>query len=357
MASQYDIGQASTTTSTVEDFSVANVALDSANDMGETTYDFPNATKYFGYYKSIPELKSAIDNLAVWTVGKGMVCDSITKVTIDHIKWWGEDSFQSILENLIVVKKIVGDAFAEIIRDEDTGQLINLKPISPERMRIVVGSNGLIKRYEVKEGSSWKKLKQEQILHLCNDRIGDEIHGTSVIEACQWVIDARNEALRDERMIKHRELAMGILYVDTDDTTKLNTIKAQYADAVKNGEVLVLPKDAAMLEDSKVSPKDRLEWISYLEGFFYQIVKVPRAIANSSDYSEASSKVGYLTFEPIYTREQTLLEQDIWSKLYLRVKFNRPPSLHGVVSEDEQKNVGQTGFQANEMMTTAGRVE
>lgn len=357
MASQYDIGQASTTTSTVEDFSVNPVALETSTT-DETFYDFPNATKYFGYYKNIPELKSAIDNLAVWTVGKGFIAETPKqKAILEDIRGWGEDTIQSILENLIVVKKIVGDSFAEIIRDDETGQLINLKPISPERMRIVVGKNGLIKRYEHKTLDGWKKLKQEQVLHLCNDRIGDEIHGTSVIEACQWVIDARNEALRDERMIKHRELAMGILYVDTDDRTKLDAIKAQYAEAVKNGEVLVLPKDAAMLEDSKVSPKDRLEWISYLEGFFYQIVKVPRAIANSSDYSEASSKVGYLTFEPIYTREQTLLEADVWNKLGLRIKFNRPPSLHGVVSEDEQKNVGQTGFQANEMMATAGRVE
>jgi hypothetical protein len=339
---QYDANQATTTSSTVEDFSVSPVALDASNDYGDTTYDFPNATKYLGYYKKIPELKKAVDNLAIWTVGKGLECDSITQTTIDHVRGWGEDSFQSILENLIVVKKIVGDSFAEII--EEKGILINLKPISPERMRIVVGKNGLIKYYETKTASGWKKLAQDKVLHLCNDRVADEIHGTSVIEACQWVIDARNEALADERKIKHRELAMGVLYVDTDDQTKISRIKDQYADAVKNGEVLVLPKD-------------RLAWIAYLENFFYQAVGIPRVIASSQEYTEAASKVGYMTFEPVYTREQTLLEQDIWNKLYLKVKFNRPPSLSGVVQESEAKNTGQMGFQPNEVTATAGRVE
>lgn len=358
MANQYDVSQVSTTTSTVADFSVNNVALESVNDAGETTYDFPNATKYFGYYKNIPELKKAVDNLAIWTVGKGFIAETPKqKAILENITGWGEDTIQSILENMIVVKKIIGDSFAEVIRDDESGNIINLKVISPERMRIVVGKNGIIKRYEHKTATGWKELKKENVLHLCNDRIGDEIHGTSVIEACQWVIDARNEALRDERMIKHRELAMGILYVDTDDTTKINNIKSQYADAVKNGEVLVLPKDAAKLEDSNVSPKDRLAWIAYLENFFYQAVGIPRVIASSQEYTEAASKVGYMTFEPVYTREQTLLEADMWNKLGLRVKFNRPPSLHGVVAEDEAKNTGQTGFQASEMTATAGRVE
>jgi len=107
----------------------------------------------------------------------------------------------------LVTKKIVGDAFAEII--EKNNILINLKPISPERVRVVVENSGMIKRYDIWNGSKWKEMDKSKILHLCNDRIGDEIHGNSVIDACKWIIDARNEALKDERLIRHRELAMG----------------------------------------------------------------------------------------------------------------------------------------------------
>lgn len=347
--------------SVVKDYSVDLQTLDSPQDQEETYYDFPNASKHLGYYKTIPELKRAIDSLAVWTAGKGVFTDTSTEVLLEYWTGWGEDTYQSIFENLLVQKKIFGDAFAEIIRDEDTGVIINIKPLNPADMRIVVDRKGIIVRYEqrsrYKNGVA-KELKPNEVLHLCNDRIGNEIHGVSVIEACQWVIDARNEALNDERKIKHRELALGVLYVDSDKASKIAEVTSAYATAVKNGEVLVLPKGTSELKDTGVSPhQDRLAWIQYLEGFFYQIVGVPRVIASSQEYSEASSKVGYLTFEPIYTREQSLLEADLWNQLQIRIVFNRPPSLGGFLQNSEAKNTGQTGFQPNEMSVSAGRTE
>ena len=336
---------------TISEFSVSNVNLDAANQK-ETEWTFSKATERFGYYKTIPEFKSTINTLATWAVGKGWETeDPITKVELEHISGWGEDTFQSIMWNLIVTKKVVGDAFAEIIKKN--GRLINLKPISPERMKVVVGKNGRIKRYETyTTDGSWKKKKKEDILHICNDRIGDEIHGNSVVEALKWVIDARNEALVDERMIKHRELALGVLYIDGDDTTKRNEIMRQYEKAVKNGEVLVLPKDIAELKDANVSPKERIEWIRYLENFFYQSSGVPKILTTSEGATEVGGKMGYLTFEPVYVMEQTLLEADLWNQVAIKVKFNRPPSLGGTVQEEEQANTGQTNIQPNDMAAT-----
>lgn len=353
-----DVSQATTTdlTNDVSDYSVDAYSLDYVQGEEETYWEFSDATTNFGYYHDIPELKRAIDSLAIWTVGKGFETDTTTKTTLSFINGWGEDTITSILQNMIIVKKVVGDSFAEIVKVKD--MLVNLKPISPERVRLVINPEGRIKRYDIKlKNGKYKPMKTEDILHLCNERIGDEIHGSSVIDACKWVIDARNEAMVDERKIKHRELALGVLYVDSDDTNKLNDIIKQYGNAVKNGEVLVLPKDVAELKDSGVKPQDRLAWIQYLEGFFYQAVGIPRVIATSQEYTEASSKVGYLTFEPIYTNEQTILEQDLWSQLAIKVKFNRPPSLSGMMSEDEAKNTGQTGFQPNETQATMTRTE
>jgi len=144
--------------------------------------------------------------------------------------------------------------------------------------------------------------------------------------------------------------------VDSDDTTKLSTLNAQYAAAVKNGEVLIVPKGIGFM-DAPTNYIDTIDWIRYLEGFFYQAVGVPRAIANTESFTEASSKVGYLTFEPVYVEEQTLLEQDLWNQLGIKVTFNRPPSLSGVMQSDESKNTGQMGFQQNEMTAQVGRNE
>jgi len=350
---ELNANQATTTdmTNKVDDFEVSSLQPDGESpSVDETFYDYNFSDTYFGYYKEIPELKKAIDALATWTVGKGFETDLRTKNLLQVVVGWGEDSIQSILWNLQVMKKVLGDSFAEIIRN-DSGDMINLKPLYAGDMRVVVDKRGIIKRYEQRtkgKVDQHKKFKPEDILHLVNDRVANEIHGTSVVEAVKWVIDARNEALRDEKMIKHRELALGVLYVDTDNQAKRDKIMRQYEQAVKKGEVLVLPKDTAELKGTDVKPQDRLAWIQYLENFFYQAVGVPRVIATSENFTEAASKVGYLTFEPIYVREQTDLEADIWNKLGLKITFNRPPSLAGVQQESEEKNTGQLGFQDNE---------
>lgn len=356
---EYNLSAASTTNlrTAVQDYSVDQQSLDGNYEQQETYYDYPQSPLRLGYYKTIPELKKAIDALATWTVGKGFETDNLTQSTLTFIRGWGEDTFQSICWNLVVQKKIFGDAFAEIIRD-DGGQLLNIKPLYAGDMRVVVGKDGTIIRYEQRTNTKSSKPKVFQpydILHLVNDRIGNEIHGVSVIDACKWVIDARNEAMTDHRKILHRQLAMGVLYLDTDNTTKRDSLMSTYESAVKNGEVLVLPKDTAELKDPNISLENPLEWIRYLENFFYQAVGVPPAIANPQGFTEASSKVGYMTFEPVYTREQTELESDLKAQVGIIVKFNRPPELTGLLQASEKKNTGQVGFQPSEINASVGR--
>jgi hypothetical protein len=334
---QLDVSKAAVTdTSGLADYSVSSQVLDSPQDQKETYWDFPNAPENLGYYKTIPELKKAIDALAIWTAGKGVTADTRTTVILENFIGWGEDTFQSIMENMIVQKKVFGDGFCEIIKEEDI--LINLKPLYAGDMRVIVNKQGMIEGYEHRVGKNApRKLSPQQIFHVCNDRIANEIHGTSVIEACKWVIDARNEALTDHRIVIHRNrVPVRIIEVDTDNTRKKGTVE---------------------IKDNTVNIQDPIAWITYLENFFYQAVGIPRVIATSENYTEAASKVGYLTFEPIYTREQTLLEADAYSQLALRFKFNRPPSLMGVMQESEAKNTGQLGIQPNEVQAGPTRSE
>ena len=356
-----DLRETTTTgmTNVVTDYKVTQKVVDEPSKSDETYYENPNWSKYLGYYKQIPEFKEAIRALARWSVGRGFNTDTGTKVILDHITGAGEDTFQSIITNHLIVKKVNGDAYAEIIRGDDKNEtLINLKPLNPAHMRTVFNKKGLITAYEEFDPSSKqtkRRFKPEEIFHSMNDRIANEIHGTSVLEACQWVIDARNEAMVDKRRVHHRS-TIRVMEVDSDDTTKLGTLKAQYAEAIKSGEVLIVPKGIGFM-DAPLNYIDTIDWIRYLEGFFYQAVGVPRAIANTESFTEASSKVGYLTFEPVYVEEQTLLEQDLWNQLGIKVTFNRPPSLSGVLQSDEAKNTGQMSFQPNEMTVQAGRNE
>lgn len=356
-----DIRQVSTSSlnSASLDFSVKSKQLDSPSDTKENYWYNQNWSKYLGYYKTIPELKKAIDGLSMWTVGKGWNADDRTTIILNLITGWGEDSFQSILTNMLNVKKINGDAYAEIIRVD--GILANLKPISPANIRIVVDNNGIIIGYDLMNSSKtpYKRLKPSDVFHLSNDRLGDEIHGVSVVEACEQVILMRNEAMNDWRKVLHRNInPLKIFEVDTDDPTKINTLKSNYTTLVKDYEAMFIPMGNMKLTIPTVPLQDPTNWIQYLENFFYQAVGIPKIILGGSEqFTEATSKVGYLTFEQVYMTEQKELENDIRNKLFLDVKFIRPVSIKDEMLSSEAKNTGQVGFQPNEMTPTVRRNE
>lgn len=335
----------------------------------ESYWDYPLAGTHHKYYKTIAQFKKSIDTLALWTVGLGAeVFSNIDKEILEHITGWGEDNIISIFWNMIVQKKVFGCAFAEIVTFEDKplfegGKLLNIKPLYTGHMRVVVNGKGIIIRYEhrvITNGkvSVFRTFEPHQIFHISNDRIANEIHGTSAFEACEWIITAKQEAMEDHRKILHRDLAMGVLEIDTDDPATITTFTNKYGDAVKNGEVLVLPKGTAELKDApQRSHQDRLAWIEYLDNHMYTALGVPKAIADASNFTEAASKVGFMTFQPVYTMEQTLLEADVWNQLGIKIKFNRPPSLTGLMQESELKNTGQTGFQPNDVQLSATKNE
>lgn len=341
---------------TVPDFIVSAIALDAASpNQDETFWYFTNATKYYGYYLTIPEIFSAANSMADWSVGLGYKTkDVYTKVDLDHVRGMGKDTFASIIWNHIIVKLIVGDAFMEIKRDEKTKVLINMIPISPERVRICFGKTGMIKRYDVWNGSEWRPVQKENMLHSSNKRIGDQLHGTSQIEAAKFIIDARNEALSDERIIKHRDKALGIAYYQTDKAGKIAYANSQIENAVKNGEMVGLPEGTVKIEAyPSRSSEDRTGWIQYLENFFYQIFGVPRSIVSSDGTSEVGGKMGHVTFQVPAAKQAMDMEGDLLSQCLIDVTYNRPPSLGGLV--DDSKNTGDINIQPNDTAVTMNR--
>lgn len=348
-----DLGKATTTdfTNNVADFIVDAIALDIASpDQDEFFHYFDKAAKNFGYYLTIPEIFSAANALATWAVSRGWTTKNIIlKEELRHVKGMGKDSFTQIMWNHEIVKLVVGDAFIEIKRLKNN-KLANMIPISPERVRIAFGKDAQIKRYDVWNNSKWVPIKKENMLHSSNKRIGDQVHGQSQVEPAKFIIDARNEALADERVIKHRDKALGIVYYTTNNAGKISFANAAIEKAVNKGEMLGLPKDTATIEPyPSRSSEDRTAWIQYLENFFYQVFGVPRSIATSDGTSEVGGKMGHVIFEPIYTKEQIDLEDDLFNQQKIEITFNRPPSLGGLVQENEAKNTGQTNIQPNDV--------
>ena len=345
----------------IKDFAMTPQVLDSPSDQKENYYYDSDFSEFLGYYRTT-QLKAPIDTLAIWTIGRGYsVKRKEDEKVLENLTGWGTDDFIDILYNHFVLTKVskIG-GMCQIIRNKK-GTLINLIPLNPLTMRTVTNSKGKIIRYDKLTSSGGvgkveKSFKPEEIFHRVNDRLGDEIHGTSVVENVKWIIDAKQEAMKDWRRISHRS-TVRILYIEEDDKTRLRQLKSDYAETIKKGDLLILPvkKGDAEFADLSLPPIQQfMEWIRYLENLFYQAVRVPKIIATSEGFTEAGGKMGYMTFEPIYTYEQTKLEADIWNQLGIKLTFNKPPSLSNAMNDTEQKNAGQTGIQENDVTAGVG---
>lgn len=356
--------QSSDMTNNVTNFSVDPKNTDGLKNQDETWWLNPYWTQWYGYYRQIPELKKAIDMKAIWTVGKGYVADPRVTSILDGITGNGRDTFNSILKNMVIICQINGDSFAEIIRDPDTGELVNLKCLDPGSIRIVYDKKGIIKRYDqINKIPGGNKIVQEftptEIFHLSRDRVADEIHGISVVEACEKVILMRNESMDDMKKLMHRHVKpILIFHVDSDDENQIRAYATKMDSIVNLGENLYVPKDTVKPEVLAVPSNatlNPLPWLSELSSFFFQAVGIPRIIlGGSQEFTESTAKIAYLAFEQSVEDDQMFLESQLWQQLGLRIELEFPASLRNELLNDEAKDgeQGQINFQPNE--TTAG---
>lgn len=341
---------------------------DGATGVKEYKWINTNWSQYFGYYKEIPEVKTAIDMRAIWTIGKGYKADIRTSVILDRMKGWGEDTFNSILKNMVTTKRIGGDAFAEIIREPKTDLLLNIKPLDPSTIQIIVGKNGMLKRYEqvskLPTAKVIRTFQPNEIFHLMNKRVADEIHGVSDIEAIEKIIQASNESFVDMKKLMHRYVKPMMKFIlDTDDTAKINALVTKFDEAVTKGENLFIPKGAVEQELISVPSNatlNPLPWRNHLKDYFFQVVGIPQIILGSSgEFTESTAKIAYLAFQQSVEDEQKEIEEQVYRQLYLKIELNFPATMRNEMismQEDELKDRGQgIGFQPSDMEAGVGR--
>ena len=311
----------------IVDYSVASEVTDGADGQVEFRWQMTEWSEWLGYYKTIPELQTAIDAKATWTMGAGFEADEMTELLLSNITGNGKDSFNGIISNMIRTYTIGGDTFAEIIRDGD-GLFVNLKPLDPSSIVIVQDRNGRILRYEqvTRTKTPNKKFKPEEIFHLSRKRIADEIHGISVIPSVKWIILARNESMTDWRTMLHRNVfPLWIIHLDTDDTEEISAYKAKYDKARATGENMYVPKGVVVPEliataaNASLNP---ITWINQLNDYFFQAVNVPQIIiGNAKEFTDASAKIVYLAFEQSVKGEQLYIEEQVLGQLHIEIKL------------------------------------
>ena len=349
-----DIDSAIASTNQQEDYSVTPETTDAAGEAKEIFWQSEDWSKNLGYYKTIPELKTAIDTKANWTIGAGFETDAATELLLSEIEGNGKDSFNSILKNQIKVSMIDGDSYAEIIRDKEK-ILVNVKPLAPDSIRSVWGKDGRIIRYEqITKGKVPNTIFQpNEIFHLSRERMADEIHGISVVPAVEWIILARNEAMADFKTVLHRYVApQWIFHLDTDDETQIATFKTKYDNARKDGENMYIPKGTVEPEVVAVSPNatlNPLNWINQLNDYFFQAVNVPQIIiGNAKEFTDASGKIVYLAFEQSVKTAQLYIEEQVLAQLNLEIHLTFPASLQTDAVSDTPTETDQVEEETQE---------
>jgi hypothetical protein len=358
--SNSDIGTSSTTT---EDFSISALNTDGATGQKETTWQNTKWSTQWGYFNQIADLKSAIVSKAIWNVGKGYIADPTTTSILDHIKGWGKDTFDDILFNMEITRRIGGDAYAEIIRDKDTQTIINLKPLDPSTIKIVVDDKGIIKRYEqvskTPQGQAQSvKFLVEDIFHLSNNRLADQIHGISDIDVMEETLLAEGESFDDMKKIMHRQAKPLIMFkLGTDDPVKISAFIAKMDKATKQGDNIYIPDDANSVsyEVVQVTPSPLvLNWRDDIRNKFYRTIGLPQLIpSGASQTTESGGKIGYLSFEQVVEKDQRFLEAQIWQQLNLKINLIPPSSLASELQTDNDKD--PNNFQESDMVAGRGK--
>lgn len=309
--------------------------------------------EWHGLYRQIPELQAYIDTYCRYLIGKKIISThKPTLEAIKKIKGNGKDTCRKILLNIKKVSKICGNGFGEIIRDNQ-GRLINLKPLDPETIRINSDESLMIKNYEQvgwKDGklvAIRKPWNPEDIFHIANKRIADEITGIAEAEALFKIIKWRHQVMNSYSVIIHRYLKPTYFYeVNTDDETEMADIKTKIDNAVKNYENLIVPK-GTFDETSKTiignqGLLDPMPWMNFLRRFFQTISGVPDIVQGEARESAVSAaNLNYISYKERIMQEQIEFEEEIESQLGLILKFEEPRE----IEEEKLRIIEELGIE------------
>lgn len=358
----------------VTNYSVDSAQTDGATGNGETVYLNTEWTTLLGNYKNIPELKSTIDTKAKWIVGKGVQAQGEDKIIIEGFRGFGKDTINTLIQNFARTYYVGGDSFAEIIRDDsvfkkiftwfgvlEKGKPVNLKPLNPGSMKIVVNEEGMLLRYEQidRTKKTIKIFQPEDIFHLPKNRFADEIHGTGIITAIKEIILMRNEAMQDLKKVFHRYVKpLWVWKLETDDPDKIKEFIAKADKTVQSSENIFIPNNTAEAERMSIpqfSTLDPLPWIRDLTDYFYQATNTPDVVVGSAKQTvEASAKILFLGFEQSVRDDQLFIMENFKAQLGLDIKLEFPTPIEAELQETEKKE-GKP--KANEKNDTKAEME
>ena len=344
--------------------------VDTAEINGDVRWVNDEWTTYNSYYKNHSSVKSVVNKIGMWSLGKGANADKKTESILNKIVGWGKDTINEIFDNQIRIKHINGDSYAEIItpNGEDLkpngSNLLNLKPLNPGSMGHIVNSRGMLEGYRQKLTDGTEiPYRLNQVFHLSLNRTADEIHGTGDIKSLTTFLDKIKQLDEDMAVMFHRFVVPLIIWsVNTDDPTAISKFKAQEKAAWNKGDNIIKPDGAVefeLLEAGKGVGKiiNPMEWRNK---WTEEVIKgggVPALImAIESGTTEASSKMVFLAWGQTIEKEQRDFEAQVKLQLGLKIKLPDPPRIEQNLEKDEKKDANpSTKVKPSEVTAGSGK--
>ena len=293
--------------------------------------------KWHGFYRNVPELRSTIDVSSKWIVGKKLIMDDKTRKIVERWRGNGLDTPRKILINIKRTSKIGGDCYAEKIKDK-AGRLINLKILDPGTIKVTANNLGIIQKYEQvsqKGNETGEKRilddwEPDEIFHIANDRIADEIHGIPESEKLQKIIKMKHQGMDDHTVVLHRYGKPTFFFeANTDDEAELAAIRTVLDNVKKNFEDALFPKGTLEKIEKISTPHfsipDPVPWFSFIRSYFTESSGVPDLIRGKSDeVSLAAGKLNYVGYKEKIIMEQLEYSEEIKAQLGLDISFEEP---------------------------------
>jgi len=327
----------------ISDIYINAEALDSPSSKTKSEYQNVNWTIQYGYYKNTTDIQEVIDARARWIVGKGYIADESTQLLLDTLKGNGVDTFNSILQNMIRTMEIGGDSYAEIIRDSDD-IIVNIKPLDPQKIKVKFTKKGIIEKYE--QTSTKETWEPEEILHFSRNRLGDSMHGISMVDVLKIFTESKKECLQDFRKVMHWHVKPRWKHkIKEDDPVAIAAYKTLQESTKATGDDIFEPFDLVESElisvpaNATLSP---ISWLEYLDRAFYKAAGVPQFIVGGgTGFTEASEKIAYLSWQQTVEERQLYIEEQILAQLNIVINLEFPASLENELISDNAKDGAQ----------------
>lgn len=283
--------------------------------MPQKDYEYSSEfCKWMGFVEKIPLLGSILNanvdaDVASWRC-KGEHASEMADI-LDGMVGNGKENFPAIMKNMLMISKIGGDSYAEIIyegNDPKNGDIEDLKILNPDNIKQVV-KNGVITKYAERDGgNSWVP---EGIFHLAFNRIGSAPHGRSMIEPMNNLLIHFMQVQDDMSRLFHRYIKpMNVFRFKTNSDVEINKWMTEFRHQASVSESDIgIPDDLVSTIDRVSLPQgsslDPSQWHSTLINQFLMSSRVSENILGiGTQNSEESARMQMAGFAQLVRSDQ-----------------------------------------------------